>query len=367
MWLTAPATAVLFTTIFYAVGTDLQGSLQDHEIQVVKVGSGQTVNQLEYHRVLFLRRGNHQIAPAPDTLVAPLTMETYRTTGSTCERCTTQLRGLAAGLENVLPGPQPLVQEEGVVYGSVRVIGSSGVTHLPAGVTAKLSVRGGHLVGTVANRGRSPIQALTLFASDGDTLRRADLLSWLPPGATTQVDAPVQVDTASQASGGASVLRSVALAGIADGNGSVLTGFTVATPSVLKVDGERPQLSSIALLQQPVRIEAADGLLRYFENRQLASSNGEAGSGFQDAYDIVVPHTSAALTLKYNVDLSAGMEVYDFSLGRFVKVTPPPGNVLASVALSPTQTSNRLVRVRFREARLFQGSSVWVDAPDPAT
>jgi hypothetical protein len=180
------------------------------------------------------------------------------------------------------------------------------------------------------------------------------------------VDAPIQVDTASQPSGGASVLRSVAVAGIADGNGAVLAGFTVPTPSVLKVDGERPQLSSTAVLQQPVRIEAADGLLRYFENRQLASSNGEAGSGFQDAYDIVVPHTSAALTLKYNVDLSGGMEVYDFSLGRFVRVTPAPGTVLATVALSPIQTSNGLVRVRFREARLFQGSSVWVDAPDPA-
>jgi hypothetical protein len=363
MWLTAPATAILFTAIFYAVGTDLQGSLQDHEIQVVKVGSGQTVNLLEYHRVLFLRRGSHQIVPAPDTLVAPLTMETYRTTGSTCERCTTQLRGLSAGLEDVLPGPQPLVQEEGVVYGSVRVIGSSGVTHLPAGVTAKLSVRGGHLVGTLANRGRSPVQALTLFASDGDAVQRADLLNSLPAGATVQVDAPIQTDTASQASGSAAVLRSVALAVIAGGDGSVLTGFTLPTPSVLKVDGERPQQSSIAVLAQPVRIEAADGLLRYFENRQLASSNGEAGSGFQDAYDIVVPDTSAALSLKYNVDLSAEMEVYDFSLGRFVKVTPAPGSVLASVALSPTQTSGGLVRVRFREARLFQGSAVWLDTP----
>jgi hypothetical protein len=366
MWLTAPAIAVLFTTIFYAVGTDLQGSLQDHEIEVVKVGSGQTINTLEYHRVLFLRRGNHQVVPAPDTLVAPMTMDTYRTTGSTCERCTTQLQGLAAGMENVLSGPQPVVQEEGVVYGSVRVIASSGVAHLPAGLAAQLSVTGGHLVGTLTNRSLSPIQGLTLFATDGDTLQRADILAWLPAGATAQVDVPIQSDTSSQQSSSASVLRSVALASLSAGKGSVLTGFTAPTPSALKVDGGRPQLSSLAVLQQPVQVEAADGLLRFFEARQLAISNGEPGSGFQDAYDIVVPHTSAVLTLNYNTDLSAEMEIYDFSLGRFVRATPPPaGRVLTSVPVSPTQISNGLVRVRLREARLFQGSSVWVDTASP--
>jgi hypothetical protein len=363
MWLTAPAIAVLFTTIFYAVGTDLQGSVQDHEIQVVKVGQGQTVNTLEYHRVLFLRRGNHEVVPAPDTLVAPLTLDTYRTTGSTCERCTTQLQGLAAGMEDVLPGAKPVVREAGVVYGSVRVIASSGIAHIPAGVGAQLSVRGGHLVGTVTNRSGSPVQALTLFASDGETMQRADVLARLPAGATAQVDAPIQADTSSQQSSAISVLRSVALAGIAAGNGSVLTGFTAAAPSALKVDGARPQITSLAVLQQPVQVEAADGLLRYFETRQLASSNGESGTGFQDAYDITVPRTSAPLSLKYNIDLSAEMEVYDFSLGRFVKVTPAPGNVQASVGLSSTQMSAGLVRVRFREARLFQGSAVSLDTP----
>lgn len=362
MWLTAPAIAVLFTSIFYAAGTDLQGTLQDHEIQVVKVGAGQTVNTLEYHRVLFLRRGNHQIVPAPDTLVAPMTLDTYRTTGSTCERCTTQLQGLAAGMENVMPGPEPVVQEEGVVYGSVRVVASSGITHSPAGVTAELSVRSGHLVGTVTNRGRSQILALTLFSSDGDTLQRADLVGRLPAGATAQVDAPVQADTGSQQSTSASILRSAAVAGLGAGRGSVLTGFTAPTASAVKVDGGRPQTGSLAVLQQPVKVEAADGLLRFFETRQLASSNGESGVGFQDVYDIVVPHTTATLTLNYNGEVSSGMEVYDFSLGRFEKAAPAPGGrVLTTIPLSPSQVSNGLVRVRFREARLFQGSSVWLD------
>ena len=40
-----------------------------------------------------------------------------------------------------------------------------------------------------------------------------------------------------------------------------------------------------------------------------------------------------------------------------------PGNVQASVGLSSTQMSAGLVRVRLREARLFQGSAVSLDTP----
>jgi hypothetical protein len=366
MWLTAPATAVLFTAIFYAVGNSVQGGVEDHEIQVVKVGSGRTVNLLEYHRVLFLRRGNHQITPAADTLVAPLTLDTYRTTGSTCERCTTQLQGLAAGLENVLAGPQPVVEERGVVYGSVRVIASSGVAHQAAGVEARLSVRGGHLVGTVANHSPAPIQGLTLFVSDGDSVQKADVAASLLPNATAQVDSPLQADTASQQSSAGRILRAVALTGIAAGDSAMLTGLTVPTPSELRVDGEAPQQIGVAVLAQPLLVDAADSSLRYFQHRRLASSSGEAATGFQDVYDILLPNTSgAALSLKYNAELSANLEIYDFSTGRFVKVTRPPGTVLSSVPLSPTQISNNQVRVRIKEARLFQGSNVWVDASKP--
>jgi hypothetical protein len=41
--------------------------------------------------------------------------------------------------------------------------------------------------------------------------------------------------------------------------------------------------------------------------------------------------------------------------------------VLVSVPLSPSQVSGGMVRVRFREARLFQGSGFWVDVVDAST
>jgi hypothetical protein len=220
-------------------------------------------------------------------------------------------------------------------------------------------------VGTVTNRSPGPIQDLTVYSSDGDTVQRADLVRWLPAGATTRVDAPIQLDPATQQASGTTLLRSVALAGIAAGDGSVLTGFTATTPSGLKVDGEVPQPASVGVLQQPVAIEAADGFLRYFESRRLASSNGESGTGFQDTYDIVLPHTSASLALRYSAELSADLEIYDFALGRFVKVSPPAGTGLSMAPVSSSQVSDGLVRVRFREARLFQGSSVWVDSTTP--
>jgi hypothetical protein len=58
------------------------------------------------------------------------------------------------------------------------------------------------------------------------------------------------------------------------------------------------------------------------------------------------------------------VEVYDFARGTFVGVSPT-GNgedPLMTAALSPDQVRDGLVRVRLREARMFQGSSVWVEA-----
>ncbi len=361
LWLTAPLSAVAFTAMFYAVGSSLQTGLQDHEIQLVKVGAGQAVNQLEYHRILFLQRGNHRISPSPDTLVAPLSMDTYRTTGSTCERCTNQLQGLARGSENVSPGQQPVVQEDGVVYGSVRVVASSGVAHMPAGVEAHLSFKGGRLQGTVRNRSQAPIENLTLFATDGDVLRKATVASSIRPGRTIQVDVAIPAETAPAATAADRVLRSVALTEIAAGQGPVLTGLTAASPSSLTVDGQPPQLTSMAVLDQPVRLEAAEDLLSYFERKRLAGSDGQSGAGYHDVYDVLLPDTSKPLQLTFNRDLSSQLEIYDFAQGRFTSVSAPATDVMATVALSPEQVSGGMVRVRFREARLFQGSGFQVE------
>src|SRR5262252_7022372 len=189
-WLSVPVTAAVFTGAFYFAGSALQGDLQDHEIQVIRVGTDQNVNVLEYHRVLFLHRGDHQVMPAPDSLVAPLTLETFRVTGSTCERCSSVLGGLASGAEHVSWDPQrSLIDESGVVYGSVRVVAASAVEHAPVGLDAHLSIQGGHVQGTIANPGSAPVVLLELFSNDGQVLHRAELTPGVAGGDRIAVDA----------------------------------------------------------------------------------------------------------------------------------------------------------------------------------
>lgn len=366
-WATLPAVAVVFTGLFYLVGSSLQGTLQDHEIQVIKVGPGQAVNMLEYHRILFLRRGNHEIEPQPESLVAPLTLATFRTTGSTCERCVNQLGGLASGAEHVIPSQQPVVEETGVVYGSVRVVSSSSTTHRPAGFDAHLAVNGGRLQGTVTNLGGDPVVELELYTNDGQTLHRAALTQVVLPGQQVQVDAPLgQADSVTRApTASGLLLRAVASSALAVRGQAVLVGLTAPQASQLSVDGQGPPISGLAVLQQAVNVTAADSSLRDFQRRWLASTAADSNGGFSDVYDVLVPASNRPLQLVYNAQWASSTEVYDWSQGAFVPVAAGGGGAQATAPLDPQQVHDGLVRVRMHEPRVSWGLSVWVDTSQP--
>lgn len=369
LWVTAPLVALAFTAGFYTVGTNLQGNLQDHELQVIKVGPGQTVNVLEYDRVLFLQRGNHKIGGARNSLVAPLTLDTFRMTGSTCERCTTELRGLPAGEEHVVSGQQPTVDERGVVYGSVRVVASSVTGHWPAGIDAHLSLQGGRIKGRVTNLGREPVTHLTLFSGSADSLRYAEVAASIPAGRSVDVDAQVQPEpTPRRAGSAAALLHATAANGIAGGGQPVLVGFTVPAPSSFTVDGQTPPAAAAAVIEQPVTLESADGQLRDFESKRLASFTGDSSTGFLDVYDVLLPPSTGPLELSYARQFASGVEIYDFAQGTFVKGTSNGSaeDPLVSVTLTPEQVRTGMVRVRLREPRIFQGASFWVDSASPA-
>ena len=104
-------------------------------------------------------------------------------TGSTCERCTNQLQGLPSGAERVLPGPAPLVEESGVVYGSVRVVSSLTTTHLQAGVQAHLRLVGGGVHTVLFCAPCSPAAYLLSPASSYVSLPPAEERCWRPIGA----------------------------------------------------------------------------------------------------------------------------------------------------------------------------------------
>jgi len=365
-WLSVPVTAALFTGAFYAAGSALQGDLQDHEIQVIRVGTGQSVNVLEYHRVLFLHRGEHQVVPAPNTLVAPLTLETFRVTGSTCERCTSVLGGLASGAEHVAWDPQQtLVDESGVVYGSVRVIAASAVERAPVGLDAHLSIQGGHVQGTIANPGQTPVVLLELFSNDGQVLHRAELAPGIAAGDQITVDAQLtsadaggQPTTAEEA-----LLRSVA-GGSINGRGQVvLVGLMQPLPTRLTVDGQPPPGAGLAVLEQNVTVTGANSSLRDVEDKWLVGSSGDMTKGFAAVYDLSVPPTSGGLQLTYNSQWATSMQVYDWSIGSYVTVTGHGSDPTASsVPLTADQVRNGLVRVRMGEPRLSWATNVWVDA-----
>ena len=364
-WAAVPISGALFTGAFYAVGSALQGDLQDHEIQVVRVAPAQAVNVLEYHRVLFLHRGQHEILPPANSLVAPLTLETFRVTGSTCERCTSVLGGLPSGGELVGPGRQPVVDESGVVYGSVRVLAASSLERTPVGLDAQLAVQGGRVQGTVVNSGRQAVLELELFSYDGQALHRAQLMPGLGAGGRAVVDAPLGPANPGKRGPTAEevLLRAVASGALASRGQVVLVGLMQPLPTRLTVDGQSPPGAGLAVLQQTVSLTGADGSIRDVEDKWLTGTTGDQKSGFAAVYDLLVPRADAPLQLTYNPQWATTVEVYDWSRGAFVTVTGQAGaDATTSVAsLSADQVRDGVVRVRMHEPRLSWGTNVWVD------
>jgi hypothetical protein len=365
-WLSVPLSAAVFTGAFYLAGGALQGDLQDHEIQVVRVGTGQNVNVLEYHRLLFLHRGEHQVVPAPNSLVAPLTLETFRVTGSTCERCTSILGGLASGAEHVAWDPQQsLVDESGVVYGSVRVVAASAVERAAVGLDAHLSIQGGHVQGTIANPGHAPVVLLELFSNDGQALHRAQLAPGVAAGDRITVDAQLAAadNGAQTATPEEALLRSIAGNSISARGQTVLVGLMQPLPTRLTVDGQPPPGAGLAVLEQNVSVAAADSGLRDVEDKWLVGTSGDQTKGFAGVYDLSVPPTTGGLQLTYNAQWATSMEVYDWARGAFVPVSGQGADPASSVvSLTGDQVRSGLVRVRMHEPRLSWATNVWIDA-----
>lgn len=364
-WMTVPLCAAIFTGAFYLIGTNLQGSLQDSEIQVVRIGPGQAVNVLEYHRVLFLRRGNHQIDPGSNSLVAPMTLETFRVTGSTCDRCLHQLGGLPSGSEHVIPGLHPVVDESGVVYGSVRVVASSQITNAPLGLDAQLGIHGGMVQGTVLNLGPLPVLRLELFTYDGQVMHRSDLVPYLPPGGQEAASAPlVAADSGLRGPTAESILlRAVAADALHAPGQAVLVGLMPPLASQLTVDGSPPPQAGLAVIQQQVTLGKADSSVRDVQRKWLASATGDQKGGFTDVYDIVAPQSSVPLVLSYSSVWANSVELYDWSQGRFVPAASVIGSDMSagSIPLTPDLLRDGMVRVRVHEPRLSWGTNVWVD------
>lgn len=385
LWVTAPLIALLFTGGFYWAGSELQGSLRDEQLQVLRLAPDGTVASVDYHRIVFLRRGNHDLATGQPALAAPLTFDLSgsgaASEGGCGERCSLALSGLASGEEHVIPAARPLILERGVVYGGVRVLGTASVSRQPVHVAAHLQAVGGRITGEIDNNGARAVHGLVLYTTEGGVYHRTPLAGMVAPGARVQVSAQGSVFSgdpdAPLASGrppDAATRISRALGSELLGGGpqsAWLVGFTDPLSSDLRVDGQAPAQSGTAVFEMPVTAERADGEISVWAVRRLVGSAGErARGGFTDVYDLQLPgRLPAQLDVAYSSAGFGAVEVFDWSAGTWRSGgfgDDPTDATRARRALAPGEVAAaaggalNLVRLRVHEPRLSWGAGLFV-------
>lgn len=368
LWVTTPLIAVVATGSFWAVGTASQGGNRDDVVQVLKAAPNGSVAELEFHRVLFHRRGDHRLTLPSDSVVAPLTLPVYLTTGTECSRCVLQLTGLRQNVEeHVLNSVPPQVAETGVAYGNVRIVGSLSLQRQTAGVEAHLAARSGMISGTVRNLGSSPIRQLSLYSFDGEVLHRTLLAAELGPGRSQSVAGRPETAESTGGSRGRPAVdgeqllaNSLARSAMSWDSRPLLLGSVDPRPSRLLVDGRAESTASRGFLEQPIRVEAADSLLADFAQVRLAAHSGDQRTGFLNVYDLELPRRlEGGLTLSVDRNRSVGLEIFDWGSGswRGGPFADDPSNAARQlIAASAGEVSAGLVRVRLSEARTSWGA-----------
>jgi hypothetical protein len=373
VWISTPLIALLFAGSFYTIGGALQGTLRDSEVQLFKVAPDGAVAAFEYNQVLFPSRGNHRLQLTPGALVVPMTLQTYEDFAGTCDSCLIQLAGVQIGEEHALPGRDPVVTERGVAYGSVRIVGESTIQHRALGVVPHLKVSGTILQGTLQNVGSAPLRDVAIYTFDGLNYDRLGVPD-LAPGATVSVAAaPNAVGTTAAGSAAQSgqareqVLgRAIAMAALGQSPQPVLVGFTDLTPGKLLVDGNTPVRAGVAVVEQPLLLEGADSMLAQWARVRLAGISGSVkDGGYQDVYDIVLPHGAPAFNLAYNARTYESFEVWDWAAGDWQSVSgqPPATGITTgriSVPIAGSMVRDGLVRVRVKELAVSWGADFFL-------
>ncbi|HEX6348511.1 MAG TPA: hypothetical protein VF160_03880 [Candidatus Dormibacteraeota bacterium] len=367
-WLTAPALAAVFTGAFYWLGTDIQGGIQDEELQVLHLAPNGSVAEIDYHQVVFRSRGDQQLEMVKPGLAAPLTFD--------LSDSSVALSGLPQGQEHVVPIQRPVVLEKGVVYGSVRILGTAATGRQPVGVEPHLAFLGGRIVGRILNTGKQPVHGIALYSVAGGTLQRTPLASLIPPGGAATVDSvPANLDsnpgapifgTNAPPDAMTRIARAVGITAVSAGTHPYLVGFTDPLPGALDVDGSAPTRSVTAIWQLPVTMEAADNDLGRWTSTHLAGVAGQRQTGFSDVYDIELPaQYPTKLQLGFDEFQYSKVEVWDWSAqawagGSWQDDPNNPGRLLT--ALAPGEVAAGLLRLRVTEVRLTWGAGLFVSA-----
>jgi hypothetical protein len=372
-WATTPALAVVFTMVSYLLGQGLQAGIRDQEIQFYRVGPDGIVSRVAVHGIVFPTRGDHQLSFGSDSLVAPYTI-TFPQLSPFCLACT--FPGTSGTLveEHVLPGASPTIAERGLVYGSVRVVGSASIGSGGLSLVAHLASVNGRITGSIVNTGKVTVSGLLIYTYYQGGYRAAVVAQGLAPGESVQVDnTPRPIgDAAPNLPAGTRLTDGQTVSLVADEAGRrslshagqlAIVGFVKPVDTRLLVDGLAPGGQVLAAFGMPVDVDTASGRLGDVAVPRLASLYSAAGNSLIDTYDIALPTATGSMVLRYDKRLYSGVAVYDWTARTWRQsgFTQDPGTPLVMLSqLSPGEIRDGRVRVRVSEATLSWGSDLTV-------
>ena len=359
-WLTAPVIALVFTGGTYVIGQGLQGDTRDRQLHLLRVAPDGTYSDFDLHGLTFPSRGQHTVSAAPGAVAAPLTAF-HSGTAAPCVACPAAGGSSGDVHEQADPTKRYAIEESGIVYGSVRIVGTASAGRMPLTLDANLQARSdGHLVGTITNRGSRPVGALSVFTYFSGALRGAVVAPELKPGQSISVDAtpaPLadpSLEQPSRLAGLAAAARLVYDAGLqaVDGAGSVaLAGLVEAPDDLVHVDGAGVGGVATAAFGMPVRLTQGNDSFGDYTDVRLAASRATGGD-FISVYDLETPVFEAPASLRYDPSLYSDLDVFDWTAGRWRPIagTPDPDHPTTLVAaLQPSEVVDGLARVRTRE------------------
>lgn len=379
-WATAPALALLFTVAAMVIGQGLQAGTRDREFQFYRVGPDGIVSRVDIHGLVFPTNGNLVLNFGSDPLLAPMTV-TFPDLTPSCSSCVFPA-GSAGGVEeHVIGGNSPSILERGLVYGSVRVVGSGSTGSGSLQLTAHLASVDDRITGTIANTGKVTISGLLVYTYYDGGYRSALVAQGLAPGAEVQVDQlPQRIgDAAPVAPPGAVLSASQEISLVADETGRrtlthsgqvAIVGFVKPAASGLTVNGLQPGGMVMAAFGMPLDLESASGRLGEVAVPRLAGFYPDQATGLLlDTYDIAFPRAAGPFVLRYDQRIYAGLEVYDWQArtwrrGPFTQ--DPASPIVQLTQLDASEVHDGLVRVRGQEANLSWGSGLDVRFPGEA-
>jgi hypothetical protein len=380
-WVTAPALAVLFSLAALVIGQVLQAGIRDREIQFYRVGPDGMASRVDVHGLVFPTNGSQVLTFGSDPLLAPMTV-TFPDLTPSCSRCVFPAGAGSAGIEeHVVASGSPTIVERGLVYGTVRVVGSASTGSGSLQLIAHLTAVDDRIQGTIANTGKVPISGLLIYTFYNGGYRAALVAQGLAAGSEVQVDQLPQPigDAAPQLPPGASLSDSQEISLVADETGRrtlthtgqvAIVGFVKPAASGLAVNGLQPGGTVMATFGMPVELEAASGRLGEVAEPRLAGFYPNQATGLLlDAYDIALPQAAGPLVLRYDQRIYSALEVYDWQArtwrrGGFSQ--DPASPIVQLTQLDPAEVHDGLVRIRAQEANLSWGSGLDVRFPGEA-